>query len=799
MKYLIWLLPYFLILPGIGQNIKYEQAEQFLGSNLMSVVKTMWVSPIMIHQKCQFWYEYETSDGKRFYYVDPKTKKHQELFDRERIASVISEISHLPVDYKRINYAFSFRQDGETIVFKVDTSYVNYNILSKDIVIRGDKEQRVEDKRIESERKKGKKKKKVAGAPPVNIVRTKWAGTYSPNNTYAVYVRNNNLYFFSERSGDEIKLTTDGVENYSYAKKETKDSSKTVSANVYWWKNSRYFLVQRTDTRNVGKIYVQDYLGKGIRLKEFPYVMAGDKYVPQEELYLFDTLTCELKRLPVEKWKDQKLIVYTVDDKSNIYFLRKKRTCDEVDFCRIDPETGEIKVLIHEVCKPYFNDKFFKIELLNHGKEIVWWSERTGRGHFYLYDGEGRLKNAITSGKWTAGEFLKIDTLSRTLYFYGYGQKQGEIPYFKRLNKARLDGKKVTILTPEMATHDILFLKDGYFVDNYSRADLEPRSVVRDDEGKLIVELCSPDLKRLYEMGWKMPEPFTVKAADGETDLYGYMWKPFDFDSTKTYPIISYVYPGPQTEMLQLQFEPSGYWNTALAQVGFIVVTFGHRGGSPLRDRWYHAYGYGNMRDYPLADDKYGIEQLADRYGFIDRTKVGICGHSGGGFMSVAALCTYPDFYTAAVASAGNHDNSIYHYWWGETHHGIKEVKSLEKKTFKSLETGKDSVVMQENVHFEFDVPNNMELVQNLKGRLMLAYGDADNNVLPANTLRLVDALIDAGKNFDLVVLPGQTHYYFGNAMDFFQRKMWFHFAKYLLRDFSCEDYNDIDGYMRLK
>ncbi len=484
---------------------------------------------------------------------------------------------------------------------------------------------------------------------------------------------------------------------------------------------------------------------------------------------------------------------------NNIYFLRKKRTCDEVEFCRIEPETGEVKVLIHEECKPYFNDKFFRLELLNNGEEIVWWSERSGRGHYYLYDGEGRLKNAITSGNWTAGDFLKVDTNSRSLYFYGYGQREGEMPYFKRLNKARLDGEKVTMLTPEMATHEIVFLKDGYFVDNYSRADLEPKSVLRNDEGKVVVELSSPDLKRLYEMGWKMPEPFTVKAADGETDLYGYMWKPFDFDSTKTYPIISYVYPGPQTELIQLQFGSSGYWNTALAQVGFIVVTFGHRGGSPLRDRWYHTYGYGNLRDYPLADDKYGIEQLADRYSFIDKNRVGICGHSGGGFMSVAALCTYPDFYTAAVASAGNHDNSIYHQWWGETHHGIKEIVDRERKMVKNPQTGKDSVIIEEKVHFEFKVPNNMELVQNMKGYLMLAYGDADNNVHPANTLRLADALIDAGKNFELVVLPGQSHYYFGKSMDFFQRKMWFHFAKYLLRDFSSEDYNEIDGYMRLK
>lgn len=210
------------------------------------------------------------------------------------------------------------------------------------------------------------------------------------------------------------------------------------------------------------------------------------------------------------------------------------------------------------------------------------------------------------------------------------------------------------LLTPEQATHKVHFLTGGrYFVDNYSRADMAPRSVLRNTDGKVVLELASPDLSRLYETGWKMPEMFTVKAADNVTDLYGYMWKPADFDSTRQYPIISYVYPGPQTEAIPLEFSVvTGFNNAALAQVGFIVVTFGHRGGSPLRDRWYHTYGYGNLRDYPLEDDKYGIEQLADRYSFIDGSRVGIFGHSGGGFMSTAAICTYPDFYRAAVSSA---------------------------------------------------------------------------------------------------------------------------------------------------
>lgn len=302
------------------------------------------------------------------------------------------------------------------------------------------------------------------------------------------------------------------------------------------------------------------------------------------------------------------------------------------------------------------------------------------------------------------------------------------------------------------------------------------------------MELARPDLKRLYEMGWKMPERFTVKARDGVTDLYGVMWKPVDFDSTKTYPVISYVYPGPQTEAVPFSFTVSGTYNMALAQLGFIVVNFGHRGGSPQRDKWYHTYGYNNLRDYALADDKYGIEQLADRYPFIDHSKVGIFGHSGGGFMSTAALCMYPDFYTAAVSSSGNHDNNIYNQWWGETHHGVTETKKTVKDSVKGD---------HEESTFKSKIATNAELARNFKGYLLLVTGDIDNNVHPGNTLRMANALIQAGKNFDLVMLPGQRHGYEYKANEFYQRKMWFHFAKYLLGDSSADQYYEIDGFDR--
>ncbi|MGB9893650.1 MAG: alpha/beta hydrolase family protein, partial [Candidatus Saccharicenans sp.] len=280
------------------------------------------------------------------------------------------------------------------------------------------------------------------------------------------------------------------------------------------------------------------------------------------------------------------------------------------------------------------------------------------------------------------------------------------------------------------------------------------------------VELEATDVSRLLAAGFKYPESFTVKAADGQTDLYGVMYKPFDFSPEKKYPVIAYVYPGPQTESVSKSFSPRNQ-NIALAQLGFVVIEVGNRGGSPMRSKWYHNYGYGNLRDYGLADKKYAIEQLAARYSFLDLNRVGIYGHSGGGFMTAAALLVYPDFFKVGVSSSGNHENNIYNRWWSEKHHGVKEVIDKDGQ-----------------VKFEYSIDKNSELAKNLKGHLLLATGDIDDNVHPANTLRLAAALIKAGKRFDFFIFPGQRHGY-GEMNDY-----WFwvradYFAKYLLGDFS--------------
>jgi dipeptidyl aminopeptidase/acylaminoacyl peptidase len=378
------------------------------------------------------------------------------------------------------------------------------------------------------------------------------------------------------------------------------------------------------------------------------------------------------------------------------------------------------------------------------------------------------LKNQITSGAFHCEDIVGIDEKKRVLYFSANGRESGEDPYYLHLYKVNLDGTGLTLLNPGDFDHTMSMDEGhGYFVDNFSRVNTTPVSVLYNSLGKKVMDLETADLSSLFAAGYKFPQPFKVKADDGITDLYGVMYKPFSFDSTKKYPIMEYVYPGPQTEAVNKAFSRSMDRTDRLAQLGMIVVTIGNRGGHPSRSKWYHNYGYGNLRDYGLADKKAAAEQLADRHAFIDINRVGIHGHSGGGFMSTAAMLVYPDFFKVAVSSSGNHDNSIYNRWWSEKHHGVKEIVSDKGDT-----------------SFTYSIEKNPDLARNLKGHLMLSTGDIDNNVHPGNTIRVVNALIRANKRFDLVILPGQRHGY-GDMTEYFFWKMADYFGRYLIGDLS--------------
>ncbi|MHB8541009.1 MAG: S9 family peptidase [Candidatus Acidiferrales bacterium] len=634
-----------------------------------------------------------------------------------------------------------------------------------------------------------------------------WASV-SPDGKTIVFARGYNLYMMDaanyvkaqKNPGDktvvETQLTTDGVEKYSYARvlvvedqKQLKKFQKgdtnqvgprTVPIPIYWSKDSKKFALVRADDRKVADLWVIHTLANPRpTLETYSYAMAGDANVPQFELQVFDVATKEHKVIQTAAFKDQTLSVATdrilardrehqlqqtegqkrlfggfgvfmtgewlADTSDELYFLRSSRDLHRIDVCVADTNTGAVKTLIEERSNVYLDTK--PLRQLDNGKELIWWSERDGWGHYYLYDGDGHLKNQITSGEYMADQILSIDSKLRTMYFTATGHESGEDPYYVHLYRINLDGTGLKLLDPGDFDNSISASDSGkYFIDTFSRVNTAPQSVLLDDQGARLANLETTDVKRLLDAGFKYPEIFHVKAADGITDLYGVMYKPFDFNPSRKYPLIEYVYPGPQTESVTKSFSPKNQ-SFALAQLGFIVIEVGNRGGSPQRDKWYDAYGYGNLRDYGLADKKAAAEELAAMHPYIDIHRVGIWGHSGGGFMTAAAMMQYPNFFKVGWSESGNHENNVYNKYWSEKYNGVREVD--EKNG---------------TVKFLYNIEKNSELAKNLKGHLMLTTGDMDNNVSMANTMRLAEALIKANKRFDMFVLPGMRHSYAPDA-----------------------------------
>jgi dipeptidyl-peptidase-4 len=664
--------------------------------------------------------------------------------------------------------------------------------------------------------------------------KARWA-SISPDEKTVIFARCENLFMMDaenyakalKKDDDpsivETQLTTDGEEFYSYARRLTEEEKvpyrfseknktpRVPAILVRWSKDSKKISVVKVDSRKVADLWVINSLANPRpKLETYRYGMPGEANQPQSEIEVFDLPSKTRVKVKSDKFKDQTVSIYTApvtniereraraiqidrsgdqqdqqqqqqqgggpqtagiepkwlsDTGDKLYFNRTSRDMHRVDVCVADTTTGEVKVLIEERLNTYI--EFKPLWLINNGQELVHWSERDGWGHYYLFDGNGRLKNQITSGEFYADSIEGIDEKTRTLYLTANGREAGEDPYFEHAYRVGLDGSGMKLLNPGDASHAVSMSDSGkYFVNNSSRVNSVPESVLYDQLGNKLMSLETPDLSAMMESGFKFPEPFKVKADDGMTDLFGVIYKPFDFDPNKKYPIIAFVYPGPQTESVTKTFTPRNDRMT-LAQLGFIVIEVGNRGGHPQRSKWYHNYGYGNLRDYGLADKKVAIEQLARRMPFIDIDKVGIYGHSGGGFMSTAAMLVYPDFFKVAVSSAGNHENNIYNRAWSEKHDGVKEV------------TDKDG-----NIKFEYDIDKNSELAKNLKGRLLLATGDMDDNVHPANTLRMADALIKANKRFDTVIFPGKRHG-FGDANNYFFWIRADYFAKHLIGDYS--------------
>lgn len=753
------------LLPSQAQQQKadFEQVKKF-GAIVHDFRNDLSVLPYFINDTDKFWYRLRTGEGIKYYLVDPEKKFQTELFDMKDMLRQLAVITHKAYTSGSLGFVnLDFAKDGKSFAFSFEGDDYEYDLITR----------KLSEKILQE--------KKRRSFPSGHLL--------SPDSCYLIYAKDHNLYCYGNRNKGMdttvIQLTTDGELHNSYAKYPEAASGTEDLPKGRWLKNSRVFLAEIDDSRALENMYVLDMLHEPRpELVSYRYSCPGDTIISKYGFKLVDVNTRKIQEVWGEKWKNQ-YVEYVYDNTnagSEFFFFRTKRTWEEKELCAYDLNTGKLRVVLNEVDKPFFDFLIAQTHFINDGREFLFRSERTGLGHFYLYDGaSGQLKRAVTAGDFLVGQLIKMDTLCREIYFYAYGREKEVDPYYYMAYRAHLDKPGMQLLTPENANHKVYISPSSkYIIDTYSRVDMPAKAVVRNRSGKVVVKLEEPDVKGLFESGWRAPERFCVKAADGVTDLYGVMWKPMDFDSTRTYPVISEVYPGPHFEYVPTSFCLEYGKATRLAQLGFIVIQVGHRGGTPLRGKAYHRYGYGKLRDYPLADDKAVITALARKYSFIDVNKVGIFGHSGGGFMAAAALCTYPEFYSAAVSLAGNHDNRIYNTGWIEMNNGVREV------------VRKNPVDPADSIRFQpLTIQTNLELAKRCRGHLLLVTGMMDKNVHPAHAFRMADALMKAGKNFDMLILPKSSHGLVGAEEEFYLFKMRNHFAKYLLDDFSGERFTD--------
>ena len=722
----------------------YARAESFLAAATSPLLFGASVQPNWLPGG-RFWYRNTVPGGAEFILVDPSARSRAPAFDHQRLATALGTAT----DTTYTPLALPFR------TFDLDPSG---DALSA----------RVRDGRLRCDLRAYT----CSPAPPAPS-RDPDAIT-SPDGTKAAFIRNHNLWLRDLDTGAETPLTTDGVEDYGYA---TNNAGwvKRDSPVLLWSPGSDMIATFQHDGRGVGMMYMATTNVGHPELSAWKYPLVGDSLIfriSRVVIHLDGPRVVRL-RMPPDPHRSSTtdhvagaggvfLDVEWSDDGSQLAFLSNSRDHKHAALRVADPETGVARDVLDETEENFFESgaRTANWRVLEASNEVIWFSKRHDWGHLYRYDlSTGGLLGRITTGDWNVQQLLRVDEESRTLYFTGAGREPGD-PYFQYLYRIGMDGGGLELLTPDSANHSVTLSPDGrFFVDSYSTPVTPPVTVVRDLDGEVVMELERADISRLVESGWQPPEPFTVKARDGETDLHGLMYRPTRFDPSRSYPVVNYLYPGPQSGSVGSRtFRPSRGDKQAIAELGFIVVEVDAM-GTPGRSKAFHDAYYGNMGDNGLPDQVAMIRQLGARHPWMDLNRVGIWGHSGGGFASTAGILRYPDFYKVAVSQAGNHDNRNYEDDWGEKWQGL-------------LETYADGTT-------NYDNQANQLIAENLKGKLLLAHGTMDTNVPAYNTLLVVDALIAANKDFDLIMLPNRGHG-FGNE-PYMMRRRWDYFVRHLL------------------
>jgi dipeptidyl-peptidase-4 len=743
--------------PGEAQvtAADYARADRFLSWNAGQLVAGDQVAPRWLPGD-RFWYRNRVLEGHEFIVVDPTVPSRRPAFDHHRLAAALS----VAADTSYVGTKLPFEEfefvDGGIRFHTADS--IRWTCSTTDYLCTGPDS---------------------TPAPP----RTEIG---SPDGSWVAFSRDENLWVRSTETGDEVQLSSDGQADFGYAVPQEGCCSVVTLARrgeeappvLAWSPDSRMIGTHRLDERQVEQLHLLETATGRPKLHSYRVALPGDSVIPTYEVHLFDVAAGSGVRADVDPidavntsccglaidtlWKDARW----GDGSEEFFFTRGVRSYDTLQLYAANTATGDTRLILEETSKTYVEANAGRggvpnWRVINGNSEVVWWSERDGWGHLYLFDaGTGALKNRITEGPWMVTDLLSVDESNRWAYFTAVGREEGQNPYYQHLYRARLDGGRVERLTPEAGDHRVSVSPSGrYFVDQYGTYQSAPTTVLRDRSGRVLATLEEADFSRLTAQGWRFPVPFEALARDGVTPVHGLLFFPSDFDEGASYPVVDYIYPGPQVGPIRSRqgSVAQGGNAAALAELGFIVFQIDAL-GTPLRDKAFHDAYYGNMRDNGIPDHIAAMRQLATRYPEMDLDRVGIFGHSGGGFSSTDAILSYPDFFKVAVSTAGNHDNRSYDFTWGEKYHGL----------LKRNPDGTDS----------FDSQANQNIAHRLKGRILFMYGTLDDNVHPNANLLVIDALIDANKDFDLVVMPNRNHGFSNEP--YVIRRTWDYFVRHL-------------------
>ena len=753
--------------PRAFTSADYARAEKFMNYNTTPLMFRASVQPNWLPDE-RMWYRVVTADGSEFILVDPARGTREPAFAQTKLAAALSQAAGSTYDGAHLPFeSFVLSPDSQSISITVGSHRWRCDRQGNACATDSNPPPAAAGGQRGGRGGRGGGGRGGRGGGEAGL------GATSPDGKSTVMIRDENLWVRDVASGKETQLTTDGVKDFGYA---TDNAGWTSSDRpiVLWSPDSKKIATYQQDQRGVGEMYLVSTAVGHPTLREWKYPLPGDPVVTTIQRVIIDVPTAKVVRLQMPPDQHRSTLCDDVTcsgaidmqwnaDGTQLAFVSTSRDHKEETLKIADAATGAVHDVLDEKVSTFFESGNGRIDwhYLPASNEVIWFSERDNWGQLYLYDLNGKLKNQITSGEGNVTQIVKVDEKARVIYFLGAGKEKGRDPYFVDFYSVGFDGRNQKLMTPDNGNHTIaLSPSEKYFIDTYSQPDVPAAIALRDIDGKLVTPLEKADISKLLATGWKPPQPITVKCRDGVTDCYGLMYKPTNLDPTKKYPIINHIYPGPQTGSVGSRNFSAGRGDTqALAELGFVVVEIDGK-GTPWRSKKFHEAYFGDMGDNTLPDQVAGMKELAKRYPWIDIDRVGIYGHSGGGYATAGAMFHYPDFFKVGISESGNHDNRDYEDDWAEKWQGLLE-KTSDGKT-------------------NYDSQANENFAKNLKGHLLLAHGTMDNNVPPNNTLLVVSELIKANKDFDLVLFPNRPHGY-GPDADYMMRKRWDYFVRWLL------------------